>query len=211
MPPSRWPTAGPSRRRVLSPLATLILLACPVVIALALRPTRGGQPAEGGSASAAEESAPTTEELAQTTMGVGAAPGERVARGRAAARLSRLPHSRRRGETTAPRGGEVTGVRVQPVPGRTEGVLLVIRTRGAVEVHDFTLTGPDRLVLDVRGARLHQTVTEPPNGGRGGGVVRVRYAQFKPDVVRVVLELDGARAYTIDRSPGVIRVSVGVD
>src|SRR5919106_452159 len=50
-----------------------------------------------------------------------------------------------------PGSGEVTGVSVQASPGRAD---IVINVRGAVEVRDFMLQGPNRLVLDVMGARL---------------------------------------------------------
>ena len=50
-----------------------------------------------------------------------------------------------------PGSGEVTGVSVQASPGRAD---IVINVRGAVEVRDFMLQTPDRLVLDVMGARL---------------------------------------------------------
>ena len=48
-----------------------------------------------------------------------------------------------------PASGEVTGVSVQPSPGRAD---VIINVRGAVEVRDFMLDRPNRLVLDVVGA-----------------------------------------------------------
>src|SRR3989441_10809606 len=49
------------------------------------------------------------------------------------------------------RDGEVKAVSVLPAPGRVE---VVIDLRGAVDVQDFTLASPARLVLDLQGARL---------------------------------------------------------
>jgi hypothetical protein len=53
-----------------------------------------------------------------------------------------------------PGSGEVTAVSLAPAAGKAE---VVIAVRGAVDVRDFMLTTPDRLVLDVVGARLSQT------------------------------------------------------
>jgi len=102
-------------------------------------------------------------------------------------------------------GGEVTGVSVRPSAGRAQ---VVIDVRGSVEVKDFTLRSPDRLVLDVVGARLSAGASRY-DGVNRGGVKNVRYTQFRNDVVRVVLELDRVVQYTVDRSDDAIRVSFG--
>ena len=107
-----------------------------------------------------------------------------------------------------PASGEVTGVSVQPSPGRAD---VVINVRGAVEVRDFMLEGPDRLVLDVMGARLKGNPVSLYDGVKRGGVLNLRYAQYKPDVVRIVLELDGAKDYHVERGADAIRVSFGTD
>ena len=107
-----------------------------------------------------------------------------------------------------PGSGEVTGVSVQASPGRAD---IVINVRGAVEVRDFMLQGPDRLVLDVMGARLKGKSAQVYDGVKRGGVLNVRYSQFDHDVVRVVLELDGAKDYHVERSTDAIRVSFGTD
>jgi type IV pilus assembly protein PilQ len=103
--------------------------------------------------------------------------------------------------------GEVRAVSVLPSAGR---VSVVIDLRGAVQVQDFTLTNPARLVLDLTGARL----TGPTvlyDGQNRGGVKNVRYAQYKPDVVRVVIELDAAKDYKIDKGQARVAVSFGAD
>src|SRR5919112_1674128 len=106
-----------------------------------------------------------------------------------------------------PGSGEVTGVSVQASPGRAD---IVINVRGAVEVRDFMLQGPDRLVLDVMGARLNK-FAGVYDGVKRGGVLNVRYSQFQPDVVRIVLELDRAKDYNVERGTDAIRVSFGTD
>ena len=110
------------------------------------------------------------------------------------------------GTTTGGRdGGEVRGVSVLPASGKVE---IVIDLLGAAEVRDFTLTRPSRLVIDLIGTRL----TAPAalyDGLNRGGVKNLRYAQFKPDVVRVVIDLDALKDYQIDRVGGQVRVRIG--
>src|SRR3989454_3867918 len=55
----------------------------------------------------------------------------------------------------------------------------------SVEVQDFTLASPARLVLDLQGARLVAPAALY-DGQNRGGIKNVRYAQFRPGVVRVV-------------------------
>src|SRR5690348_3400513 len=101
--------------------------------------------------------------------------------------------------------GEVRAVSVLPAAGK---VSVVIDLRGAIQVSDFTLTNPSRLVLDLQGARL----TGPTvlyDGQNRGGVKNLRYAQYKPDVVRVVIELDAAKDYKINQGAGSVTVSFG--
>ena len=105
-----------------------------------------------------------------------------------------------------PASGEVTAVSLSPAAGKAE---VVIGIHGAVQVRDFMLTSPDRLVLDVVGARLNQTAAALYDGVTRGGVRNLRYSQFRPDVVRIVLELDGPKTYQIDRAAEAIRVNFG--
>jgi type IV pilus assembly protein PilQ len=107
-----------------------------------------------------------------------------------------------------PASGEVTGVSVQAAPGRAD---VVINVRGAVEVRDFMLESPNRLVLDVMGARLKGSTANLYDGVKRGGVLNVRYSQFERDVVRIVLELDRAIDYHLERGTDLITVSFGTD
>jgi type IV pilus assembly protein PilQ len=106
-----------------------------------------------------------------------------------------------------PVGGEVTGVSVLSAPGRAE---VVVNTRGAVEVRDFMLHAPDRLVLDVVGATLAST-GGAYDGIRRAGVVNLRYSQFRPDVVRIVVHLDAVKDYQVDRAADEVRVSFAAE
>jgi type IV pilus assembly protein PilQ len=112
------------------------------------------------------------------------------------------------GRADGPASGEVTGVSVQPSPGRAD---VIVNVRGAVEVRDFVLERPDRLVLDVIGARLKGNPANLYDGVKRGGVLNLRYSQFKPDVVRIVMELDQAKDYHLERVADAIRVSFGTD
>ncbi len=103
--------------------------------------------------------------------------------------------------------GEVRTVSVLPAAGSVE---VIIELNGAVEVRDFTLRGPDRLVIDVIGARL-RVPAAPYDGTNRGGVRNLRTAQFRPDVVRVVLELDALGDYQVRHADGQVRVRIGTD
>jgi type IV pilus assembly protein PilQ len=107
-----------------------------------------------------------------------------------------------------PASGEVTGVSVQAAPGRAD---VIINVRGAVEVRDFMLQSPNRLVLDVMGARLKGNPISDYDGVKRGGVLNLRFGQFKPDVARIVLDLDRAMDYHVERVADAIRVSFGTD
>jgi type IV pilus assembly protein PilQ len=106
-----------------------------------------------------------------------------------------------------PASGEVTGVSVLPAPGKAD---VVINVRGAVQVRDFMLHAPERLVVDVVGARL-SAGSSLYDGVNRGGVVNLRYSQFRPDVVRIVLDLQGVKDYKLARSDEEVRVSFGAD
>jgi len=108
---------------------------------------------------------------------------------------------------TAIRDGEVRGVSVVPAAGKVE---VVIDLQGAVQISDFTLSGPARLVIDLQGARLSVPATLY-DGKNRGGVRNVRYAQFKPDVVRVVIDLDALKDYEVERVGGQVRVRIGTE
>ena len=108
------------------------------------------------------------------------------------------------GTTIGGRDGEVRGVSVLPATGKVE---VVIDLRGAAVVQDFTLSNPARLVIDIQGARLTAPVALY-DGKNRGGVRNIRYAQFKPDVVRIVIDLDALKDYQVERAAGQVRVRI---
>ncbi len=105
-----------------------------------------------------------------------------------------------------PGSGEVTAVSLAPAAGKTE---IVVNVSGAVDVRDFLLSSPDRLVIDVVGAKLGGTTASLYDGVKRGGVLNLRYSQFRPDIVRIVVDLEGPQTYQVDRSSDAIRVSFG--
>ena len=106
-----------------------------------------------------------------------------------------------------PQGGEVTGVRLQPAPGRAE---VVVGLRGAVTVTDFVLRNPDRVVLDLSGMRLGAVVSAY-DGVNRGGISNIRYSQYRPDVVRIVIQLDALKDYQVSKADGTVSVSFESD
>src|SRR5881397_340975 len=111
------------------------------------------------------------------------------------------------GTTMGGRDGEVRGVSVLPATGKVE---IVIDVQGAALIQDFTLSNPARLVIDLQGTRLTGPVALY-DGQNRGGVRNVRYAQFKPDVVRVVIDLDALKDYQVERGAGQVRVRIGTE
>jgi type IV pilus assembly protein PilQ len=99
--------------------------------------------------------------------------------------------------------GDVTAVSVLPSPGRAE---LVIDVQGSVRVSDFVLRDPARLVLDLVGAHL-VAPTMQYDGVARGSIRDVRYSQFRPDVVRVVVQLDEAGDYQVRQDSGGVHVA----
>src|SRR5207302_5144045 len=111
------------------------------------------------------------------------------------------------GLTAAPRDGEVKGVSVLPAARSVE---VVIDLQGAVDVQDFTLASPARLVIDLQGARLVAPAVLY-DGQNRGGIKNLRYAQFRPGVVRVVIDLDVLKDYQVERRAGQVRVKIGTE
>ena len=108
------------------------------------------------------------------------------------------------GKRDGGRTGSVTAVSVVPATGRAE---IVVAVDSGVDVQDFILSSPSRIVLDLTGA----TLSMPPrfyDKVSRGGVKNVRFAQYKADVVRVVVELDAAHKYELTRGARELRVSL---
>jgi len=99
--------------------------------------------------------------------------------------------------------GDVTAVSVMPAPGKAE---LVIDVQGVVRVSDFVLRDPSRVVLDLVGAHL-VAPTILYDGVERAGIRNVRYSQFSPDVVRVVVDLTQPRSYQVREDSAGVHVA----
>ena len=110
-----------------------------------------------------------------------------------------------RPDAGTPAGGEVTSISVVPTPGRAE---VVVNIRGAVDVEDFVLSDPARLVVDVKNARLQRGGTSY-DGVNRAGILNVRLGQYQPSVVRIVIELSELKDYRVDQGGDAIRISFG--
>src|SRR5688572_25308498 len=105
--------------------------------------------------------------------------------------------------TVKPATGAVTALSVVPGDGRAD---VVIALSGPVKVADFTIEGPDRIVLDLTGARLNPMRAYDKKAR--GGIRNIRVSQSSPTMVRIVLDLDARRTYAVSQSDGEIRVAV---
>src|SRR2546428_5735934 len=103
-----------------------------------------------------------------------------------------------------PAAATVHSLSVVPSAGKAE---VVIGVNAAVEVQDFTLDAPARVVVDLKGATLDMRYRTYDKVSRGG-ITNVRYAQYRPNIVRVVIEMDGKHPYQVKRNDGEVRVSV---
>ena len=111
------------------------------------------------------------------------------------------------GRTMKGPASQVTAVSVVATPGHAE---IVIAVKGAVDVRDFVLREPDRLVVDVVGATLQHTGAAYDGVARAG-ITDIRYSQFRPDVVRIAIYLDGSRDYHLEKTEDGVRVRFGAD
>ena len=108
-------------------------------------------------------------------------------------------------EDGAPRVAAVTGVSVVPTTGRAE---VVIDVDSSASVQDFVIEStPYRVVLDFTGAKLGVAPRFYDRVARGG-VTNVRYSQYRPGVVRVVIELDGPHEYVMTRGAHDVRLAI---
>jgi type IV pilus assembly protein PilQ len=98
----------------------------------------------------------------------------------------------------------VTAVTVVPGAGRAD---VVLSFAGELEVSDFVLENPNRIVIDLRGARLDLRAPTYDRVARAG-IRNVRLGQYDADVVRLVLDVDGPRQYEVTREANTVRISV---
>jgi type IV pilus assembly protein PilQ len=98
----------------------------------------------------------------------------------------------------------VHSLSVVPSSGKAD---VVIGVNAAVDVQDFTLDAPARVVVDLKGATLDMSRHTYDKAWRGG-ITNIRYSQFRPGIVRVVIELDAKHPYEVKRTDREVRISV---
>jgi type IV pilus assembly protein PilQ len=89
---------------------------------------------------------------------------------------------------------------------RTTDVL--IRVSGAITFNHFTLSQPDKIVVDINGATLGLPTSEAYDGVARGAVKSVRYSQFTRTTVRVVVTLDSPHEYGVLQESGELRIAI---
>jgi type IV pilus assembly protein PilQ len=88
----------------------------------------------------------------------------------------------------------VQGVRVE---SSTAGTVVAVTLTDSVARSAFTLAGPNRIVLDLPGTTLGALGARAYDGQARGPVQNVRMAQYRPDIVRVVIDVDGTAKYAL--------------
>ncbi len=101
-------------------------------------------------------------------------------------------------------GGPVTEVAITPESGQTS---VLIHVDGNTQYRDFTMEGPNRLVVDLMGARQGLPQDDYLDVNRGG-IVSVRTSQFSKDVVRVVFYLKKMVDYAVTTDPNGVRITL---
>lgn len=112
-------------------------------------------------------------------------------------------NSTRRAEL--PPDAAVVSLSVVPTTGRAE---VIVGINGAVEINDFALRNPHKIVVDITGAALGLPSVESYDRVTRGGIIDVRYSQYRKKVVRVVLTLNAERPYSVIRGRKDVRISV---
>ena len=101
--------------------------------------------------------------------------------------------------------GAVTALSIVPSERTTD---VVIRVDGSITFNHFTLSKPDKIVVDVNGATLGLPAGESYDGVARGVIKGVRYSQFTKSVVRIVVTLDGAHEYGVLHEKGELRIAI---
>ena len=88
----------------------------------------------------------------------------------------------------------VQGVRVE---SSNTSTTVAVRLTDSVSHSAFTLAGPNRIVLDLPGTTLGALGGRSYDGQPRGRVQNIRMAQYRADVVRIVVDVDATAKYAI--------------
>ncbi|WP_309670180.1 AMIN domain-containing protein [Gemmatimonas sp.] len=105
--------------------------------------------------------------------------------------------------TDVPTRGRVLGIAVAPA---SAGADIVLTIDSSVTLKHFTLDNPSRIVVDLGGANL--AIRSNYDGKARGPVRNLRLSQYRADTVRLVIDLDGSRSYTVVREGGSVRIAL---
>jgi len=107
-----------------------------------------------------------------------------------------------------PRGEAARALERVDVSGNASSAIVSLLGDGALEVQDFALENPPRIVLDVAGVRSEVHPRVVPGTGP---VLRARISQYRtsPKVARVVIDLDRSRPYRTERDGERLLVRLG--
>lgn len=101
---------------------------------------------------------------------------------------------------------KIKDIRHRSFPGYSR---VVVDLSGSTKYEYKRLTGPDRVYIDFKRSRVGKEVGKELRFS-SGILKRVRASQYKPDVVRVVLDLDKAHNYKVFELAGPPRVVIDV-
>ena len=101
--------------------------------------------------------------------------------------------------------GAVTSLSVVPTSGRSD---VLVGVNGDIAVKHFTLSKPNRIVVDISGATLGLPAGATYDGVARGAITKITYSQFSKNVVRIVLTLNTSPEYTVAPDGKFVRVSV---
>lgn len=97
--------------------------------------------------------------------------------------------------------GRVRAIEVAP---SENGALVALAVDAGVSLAHFTLDNPARIVVDLGGASL--AIPSNYDGKARGAVRNVRLSQYRADTVRIVIDLDQAHSYVIERDGDIVRL-----
>lgn len=103
-----------------------------------------------------------------------------------------------------PPAATVTALSLLRTSGRAE---VVVGFTGDVDVQDFALRSPHRIVIDLKGAVLKMG-PHAYDGIARGGIKNIHIAQNTPNIVRVVLDVDRERDYQVVRGDTDVRIAL---
>jgi len=95
-----------------------------------------------------------------------------------------------------PRDGGSPRIRRIDTSARADSTLVVVDLEDAVTFTSGRIRKPERIYFDLHGARLTPDVARANIHVEGDLLKKVRVAQFRPGVVRIVLDVDGVKNYT---------------